>query len=66
MFTDGITEAQDASGEFLGRERLLELLKQPGKASIALPDRIAAAVLEYIGDAKQFDDITIVAVRRKW
>jgi len=65
MFTDGITEAQDARGELFGRERLLELLRQPGKGSIPLPDRIAAAVLEYIGDAKQFDDITIVAVRRK-
>jgi sigma-B regulation protein RsbU (phosphoserine phosphatase) len=64
IFTDGVTEAQDARGELLGRERLLELLRQPGKGSIPLPDRIAAAVLEYIGDAKQFDDITIVAVQR--
>ena len=64
MFTDGVTEARDDRGELFGPERLHELLEQPQETATALLDHTAAAVQEYHGDAGQYDDIAMLAVRR--
>ncbi len=64
VFTDGIIEAQDPSGELFGTDRLLNFLAQPEQTAGSLLDRIAAAVMGHMGDAKQSDDITMLAVRR--
>jgi sigma-B regulation protein RsbU (phosphoserine phosphatase) len=64
-FTDGITEARDSNGNFFTEKRLLQLLGQPPSSAAALLNRIDETVHAHIGAAIQFDDITMLAARRK-
>ncbi|HLE27356.1 MAG TPA: SpoIIE family protein phosphatase [Anaerolineales bacterium] len=63
-FTDGVPDAQSPEGEFFGQEGLLPLLTQPFASAAALLDSIQAQLRAHIGEAKQFDDMTMLAVRR--
>ena len=55
LFTDGVTEVRNASGEEFGEERLRELLVQEHRRSAAkLKSTIINKVSEFCGD--QFDD----------
>ena len=63
-FTDGVTEAKDASGRLYTEERLLGLLAESAPTAAALLDRIDRAVSTHSGGAEQSDDITMLAVRR--
>jgi sigma-B regulation protein RsbU (phosphoserine phosphatase) len=64
-FTDGVTEPENGSVEF-GEERLIELIRR--HRDQPLPDIgnvITAAVAEWIGDAEQPDDVTVVLARAR-
>lgn len=64
MYTDGVVEAHDGSGGLFGEERLLRVADSC--ADLPLTDilsRVKAGVDEFAGDAEQFDDITMLAVR---
>jgi phosphoserine phosphatase RsbU/P len=65
VYTDGVTEAEDAAAQFYGRERLLELLAGP--AGGAEPRGLVGAVMDdlerFVRGAEQTDDITALAVR---
>ncbi|MGD2179940.1 PP2C family protein-serine/threonine phosphatase [Lusitaniella coriacea] len=64
-YTDGVTEARAPGGEFFTTERLQKMVDPTvGRASTLL-EEIAARVLEHTGVANQFDDITLLAVRRE-
>ena len=63
-FTDGAPEAKDLRGEFFGRERLLELLRQDRVSTPELVRTIEVELHQYMDGATQFDDITLLAVRR--
>ena len=65
LYTDGITEAQNAQEQFFGEEQLLEVAQaQLGRSAQDVQDALMARVHEFMGDAPQFDDITLaVAVR---
>lgn len=59
LYTDGIVEAANASGEFLGRDALRELLrKTAGLSSSDAADLIISSVREW--SAKQDDDLTVL------
>jgi sigma-B regulation protein RsbU (phosphoserine phosphatase) len=62
-FTDGVPEASAPSGEFFGHERLTSLLDRPVISSTRLIGDIAERVLAHTGEAEQFDDITLLAIR---
>lgn len=64
-FTDGVTEARSATGEFFERERLYALLAEPVSTAAELLDGIQASVREFMGEADPSDDITLLAVRRQ-
>jgi sigma-B regulation protein RsbU (phosphoserine phosphatase) len=65
LYSDGITEAENAAGEEFENERLEELMREHIDASPnELRDRIAAAVDNFVGDAPQKDDQTLVIARR--
>lgn len=65
-FTDGITEARDPNGNFFTKDRLLQLLDQSVFSAVDdLLDFIEKSVQNHIADAAQFDDVTMVAIRRK-
>jgi serine phosphatase RsbU (regulator of sigma subunit) len=65
LYTDGVTEAQDGEGSFFGPQRLLETASANlGRAAEAVQESVLAEVQRFVGDAPQFDDITVmVAVR---
>ena len=66
LYTDGATEAIDASNEMFRMERLLEALN--GKKDASAQDIDAAvrtAIAEFVKDAPQFDDITTLCFRYK-
>ena len=64
LYTDGVTEATNASEELYGEDRLCEALNSRDFDSMqALCEFVKADVDAFVGDAPQFDDITMVALR---
>jgi sigma-B regulation protein RsbU (phosphoserine phosphatase) len=64
LYSDGITEAENAAGEEFENERLETLLHEHIHAGATeLRDRIAAAVETFTGEAPQKDDETLVIAR---
>lgn len=65
MYTDGVTEAMDASREQFGEGRLIDhLAGATGRNASETAAGILEAVRCHAAGAKQSDDITVVAVRR--
>ena len=64
-FTDGLTDAQDPSGDLFGRDRLVAALQESAADKNALIKQIIDAVTAHIAGADPFDDLTLVAVSRK-
>jgi serine phosphatase RsbU (regulator of sigma subunit) len=62
-FTDGAADALNSAGNSFGRECLISLLCNTISAENLLAD-IGAKLNVYIGETEQFDDITLLAVRR--
>ena len=63
-FTDGIPDTQNIDGEFFGNERLRELLMSHSSPTQLL-NEIELDLGQFIGEAEQFDDITLLAIKRK-
>ena len=61
LFTDGITEAENASLEQFGEERLEAALSNKSNAQDLL-NTIQAAVSNFVNDAPQSDDLTILII----
>ncbi|WP_300014078.1 PP2C family protein-serine/threonine phosphatase [Pseudonocardia sp.] len=64
LYTDGITEARDASGTFFGEERLVEFTEHAAASGLSAPEtlrRLTAAVLAHQGGRLQ-DDATLLLV----
>ena len=63
LYTDGVTEATNDKNELYGEERLLSLTN---KNITKTPQQLIAVVKDdvdvFVGDAPQFDDITMLAV----
>jgi sigma-B regulation protein RsbU (phosphoserine phosphatase) len=64
VFSDGVTEACDESGQFFGEDRLIDLLLRHAD----LPgDRLARAVIDavdgFVGPHPQQDDITVITAQ---
>lgn len=64
LYTDGLTEAMNADGEFFGDQRLLALVEEHGGESMeVLRERIVREVEAFVGDAEPHDDLTFVLVK---
>ncbi len=63
-YTDGVVEANAPDGGFFTKERLVATLDAPASSAADLLDRIAGRLKEHIGEADQFDDVTLLAIRR--
>lgn len=66
LYTDGVTEAHNAALEQFGSERLLAYLAgvDGGRAG-SVHEGIQARVAGFVGDAPQFDDLTLMVVSRQ-
>jgi phosphoserine phosphatase RsbU/P len=65
LFTDGVTEANNAAEELFGETRLEAVLRAADGAPCAeIVKSVAYAVRGFVGDALPSDDITMLAIRR--
>jgi len=69
QFTDGITEAQNESGEFYGEARFTADLNRRFQEKTASAEEVKAGigelVADFAGNARQTDDITMLVVKYK-
>jgi sigma-B regulation protein RsbU (phosphoserine phosphatase) len=64
VFSDGVSEALDTSGEEFGDDRLLDVAQSAGDRSAqGLVDAIVSAVRGFTRGAPQSDDITVMVIR---
>lgn len=63
-YTDGVIEARSKDEKFFTSEQLLSLLGDPVVSAQSLIDHIANGVKMHTENADQFDDITLLAIRR--
>ena len=64
VYTDGVPEATNADSELFGMERLVEVLnREPDAEPEQLLNNVRSAVNEFVGDAPQFDDLTMLGIR---
>lgn len=62
--TDGVWETENAAGERFGKERFCQVVRRNRRqSSRKIVEAVTVAVLEFRGDTRQEDDITLVAVR---
>jgi len=65
LYTDGVTDAANATGQPFGTDRLLETLRGQGDTSAqALSAAIHQQVAAYSAGAELDDDVTVVVLRR--
>ena len=67
LYTDGVTEATDKNNQLYGEERLLETVNR----NIVMDTRkmceaVKADVDKFVGEAPQFDDITMLSVELQY
>ena len=66
LYTDGVPEATGAGNELFGMERTVQALRNAENASPALIlDEVKKSVREFVGDAPQFDDMTMICLHYK-
>jgi len=63
-YTDGVIEARSAEDKFFSLEQLLRLFTEPAVSAAELLERVSEEVKSHTGDADQYDDITLLAIRR--
>ena len=65
LFTDGVTEAMDAKFNEFGVERLDKILsQQTGCDCQQIVEAIKAGIKDFVDEAEQSDDITMLVVKR--
>jgi len=63
-YTDGIPDALNADGISFGNPRLVAELKGSDLSPDAMLNDISTKLIQFIGQAEQFDDITVIAIKR--
>ncbi|HEX6387214.1 MAG TPA: PP2C family protein-serine/threonine phosphatase [Anaerolineae bacterium] len=63
LYTDGVTEAQNAQGEFFGRERMIDVVRMNmGCSAEEIQEEMLDEIQRFAGDVPQADDITLVVL----
>ena len=63
LYTDGVTEATNAEEKLYGEQRLLQQLNQHhGDSAQTICDAVKTDVDTFVGEAEQFDDITMLCL----
>lgn len=66
LYTDGVTEATDADNNMFGMDRMVEALNsEVGKDVADTLKVVTKSVDAFVGDAEQFDDMTMLCVEYK-
>lgn len=64
-FTDGTTDAKNVAGELFTEERLLKTVSVPWTSVFSALYELKMELKQHIGEQYQFDDITLLSMRRK-
>jgi sigma-B regulation protein RsbU (phosphoserine phosphatase) len=65
LFSDGVTEAQSEAGEDFGEARLCDIVRSSaGESADVVVARIFEAIDRFAGRAPQFDDITVLVLKK--
>jgi len=66
FYTDGVTEAQDNKGLEFGMKRMIQSIQASasGGAS-AIKRQLTDDIVDFIGNCPQYDDITMIVIRKK-
>ena len=66
VYTDGVPEATDGSGEMFGTDRMLTALRScTDNTPEEILQGVKSAVDSFVGDAEQFDDLTMMCLEYK-
>ncbi len=66
LYTDGMLDAQNAAGEFLGEARFRQVLQmQAGLAARDLRSLMFDAIKNHMNGANVFDDMTLIVAKRE-
>lgn len=66
VYTDGVAEATDAHNELFGMTRTVDALNQAAdKSPEEILQAVNSAVESFVGDAEQFDDLTMMCIEYK-
>ena len=64
VYTDGVPEATSAENELFGTDRMLEVLNAcPSKDCREMVKTMLSGISDFVGEAPQFDDITMLCLR---
>jgi len=64
LYTDGVTEARDPDNAMYGEARLTDVLTASPLTAHSVCQSVREALVAFMADSDQFDDITILAVTR--
>jgi serine phosphatase RsbU (regulator of sigma subunit) len=65
VFSDGLTEARNSSGEFFGEKRVVDMLKGSDAVSAAeLGSEILETVQQFAGHSRPSDDLSLIIMKR--
>jgi len=65
VYSDGVTEAENETGDFFGEQRLLSLLSSlSGFSAQRIGERVVEEVDRFVSDAKMHDDVSLMIIRR--
>lgn len=63
LYTDGVTEAADSTNKLYGEARLIETINKEDLSPESLCNMIKTDIKDFVKDAEQSDDITMLSVR---
>ena len=63
LYTDGLNEAENASLQQFGMERVMQLAKVTVRKPLPLIGAMMSSVQLFVGDAEQSDDLTMLAIQ---
>ena len=65
LYTDGLTEAENATCELFGMQRITDVIKDFNGTPQELIETMTSAVHQFVGDTEQSDDLTMLAIKYK-
>ncbi len=66
IYTDGVTEATDSNNQLFGDQRLLDTMKKTEHLTVLQTlTKVREAIDDFVGNAEQFDDITMLTLELK-
>lgn len=64
LYSDGLTEAKNAAGDFFGKDRLISIMRTASGTSEEIGLSVISAADRFIGTTKASDDLSIIILQR--